>query len=199
MSDHADLTFDADGFVRMDALPDVDPDGAVTPAELARLQAALHDEVVPSSVGADWDAMVADVDRIDFGDSTGLVPDDGADLDVDGPSGPIVLVEDEIDTDRSPVDFEPDAIGRTNASSTGADHGASTTVEFTSNDPFDAQLDGASLGGSDAAWATDDLYATSGDDDLTGDLGAPEVVDDLLDVDVVELHHDDGDLPGTPH
>jgi hypothetical protein len=197
MSDGPDLTFDADGFVQMDALPDIDPDVAVTPDELARLQTALHHEAVPSLVDSAWDAMVADVDRIDFGDSIGLVPDDGADLDVHGPSGPIVLVDDDTDAAGPPVDFEPDAIGRPGSVSTGADR-SEATAEFT-GDTLDPPLDHGALDASDSSWATDDPFTIVGTDDLAPDLSELDTVDDLIDVDVVELHHDDGDPPGTPH
>lgn len=197
MSEGPDLTFDADGFVRMDALPDVDPDAAVTPDELARLQAALHDESVPSRVGADWDAMVADVDRIDFGDSIDLVPDDGTDTDV--ASGPIVLVEDQIDAARRPADFEPDAVGRTNPASAGADPSAATAELTSTDDPLDPSLETGSLDEANSAWVTADPYAIPGDAELAPDLGELDTIDDLLDVDVVELHPDNGDLPGTPH
>jgi hypothetical protein len=199
MSDGPDLTFDADGFVRMDALPDVDPDVAVAPDELARLQSALRDGAVPSNVGADWDAMVADVDRIDFGDSLALVPDDGVDVDGDGPPGPIVLVEDEPATSREPLDFEPEAIGRPADSSAGGDRSASTDSAATTRETPGWDPDPDALDVSDSSWGADDPFTIPDTDDRAPDLGEIDQTDDLLDVDVVELHHDDGDLPGTSH
>jgi hypothetical protein len=199
MSDRPDLSFDADGFVRMDELPDLDPELAVAPDSLARLQAALHDEPVPKDVGADWDAMVGQIDRIDAGDSIHLVPDnDGAEPEGDGASGPIVLVEDVAAPGRGTTDFEPEAVGRRGHSSTDADQRSMTERPAPSADRTEWIREPDGLDAPGPSWATDDPLAIT-PDDPSSDLGALEPVDDLIDVDTVELHHDDDGLPGPSH
>jgi hypothetical protein len=196
MSDGPDLTFDPDGFVRMDDLPDTDPDAALPPDELTRLQAMMHGDAVPTGIEAGWDAMVADIDRIDFGDSLALVPDDGADPDGDGPAGPIVLVDDDA-AGGSSGEFEPEAIGRPDSTSTTSARDAIPDEPHPTTDSPGWTSDEA-LDGSDSSWATDDVHTVADDEHLTPDPGELDAID-LLDVDVVELHHDDGDLPGpTP-
>lgn len=206
MNDEPRLTFDADGFVHMDDLPDVDPDTALAPAALERVHAALVDDAVPTDVGAGWDAMVADVDAIDMRDTASLVPADDVDLDVDTAAGPIVLVDDPPDTDPAPAanstEFEPDAIGRTHEAvgrdepsegETG-DSGAGLAdgaPGWTADDGWTPNED--ELAGADAPWS-DGLVDLTGADDGP-DLGAFDDLDDPLDIDVVELHRDDGDLP----
>ncbi len=109
MDPEQQLTFDAEGYVRMEDLPDVDPDTALAPAELARLHDALIGEQPPDSLLASWDAVVETVDELVPGDLADIVPNEPAFA-----PGPINLVDDgdqpgPTHTAERPTIGEPDA------------------------------------------------------------------------------------------
>lgn len=201
MEDDGLLTFDEHGFVRMDELPDVDPDLALPTGELDRVRLVLRDDPIPQSLDDGWDAMVDQVDTVDGTDSIGLIPDDADDAG-DAVVGPIVLVADDpadgaaIDAAGAPV------VDGGIASGPEVDNDASIEADDAPNwTSFNA--DPALPDPTDTAWATDDPLDLMGlgDDPLTPSYDPLDTPDDPLDTDVVEFHPDDGGgNPGfSPH
>jgi hypothetical protein len=146
-----DLRFGADGFVDVDALPDVDPELALEPDALASLHDALVGSAVPEPDAATWSGIVDDAlaDDADYDGLDDLVPaqdeagpfdagfadddltdDDGFDDDVDE-----VAVAFDDDEDDDDLDLSDDGVG---VGGFGAyDDGGLELVADGSDDAFD--------------------------------------------------------------
>lgn len=111
MSDPSGLTFGEDGFVDMEAFPDLDPDLALDPVALGQLHDALVDAPVPVPNEADWASMVQQVVASDPGD---LLPADAFDgiegttsVTDDGPGFEAPMAEAETETEAEAVGEVP--------------------------------------------------------------------------------------------
>jgi hypothetical protein len=181
MDPEQQLTFDAEGYVRMEDLPDVDPDAALAPGELARLHDALIGEQPPDSLLASWDAVVESVDELAPGDLADIVPNEPAST-----PGPINLVDDG-DQPVPAHTAERPAIGEPDASQTpDADGSPTVPLEPEGSSAFAEQVTEPSLDDDRTFEVLDEPSLSMPDDD------AQLQVDDL-DVDTIEIEHDGDD------
>jgi hypothetical protein len=182
VADEPSLTFDEQGYVRMDALADADPDQVLASADLARLQERLHQDPLPQELEDDWDQFLdrATDATIDGADLRDLLPDDSL-LDAAG-DGPIVLVPDGVagngshaNADSTGFTFDEVADVGDDRSPTAGDSPETTGLEDNRVEPFDPGHDDGAL-----AWSDQPPF----DDELASPFDEP---DGLLDVDVVEI------------
>lgn len=191
MSDDSGLTFDADGFVRMDDLPDVDPDSAIPESQLDHIRLVLQDDPIPARLESGWDSLVAGVDAVDGSDSISLIPDDSGS---DAISGPIMLIDDPADDANltSMGDAPTDDIGDDDLAAAAPDPSDEPESSWSWPDDDPTATDPV-----ESSWTPDDPLDLMGlGDNPFGGYDPLAPPDDPLDIDVVELHHDDGD--GTP-
>jgi hypothetical protein len=170
-----ELSLDADGFLDMEAFPDVD----LTDGEVVDLRAALHADPVDEPTDGEWAHLVdgavtaEPVDDGPFAMDDVAVLDESFDADDASPE-----VADDGDA-ADPSDDDPD--GSTDDAEADPADAASGAVDA----DLDVDLD---LGAGDDAWAVDDadVGLDSGADDLfpdhDADAALPEIVPDIEDL-----------------
>ncbi len=196
------VTFDADGYVDMDAFDDADPD-ALPREVLDTVRAALGSDVVPAALDQAWDGLVQAATSAEAALPIELVPDAETDEDVGdvgdvepaeaptGNGGPIRLVDDPGGREVVGKDVHDTSPGRTSAATIDATADEITPVEPAAPVHGDTTEESGGFADDQLRW---------NDDQIPGLDELEDPGDELLDLDVAEVHvDDDPGTPGLPH